>query len=46
MIGDEVHDSATLDGATTDAGGTISYAYYTDAACTENAVDDTRPSTP
>ena len=39
--GTTVHDSATLHGATTDAGGTISYAYYSDSACTLDAVDPT-----
>lgn len=32
--GDSVHDSATLSGATSDAGGTVTYAVYTDNACT------------
>jgi hypothetical protein len=36
-IGDPVHDSATLTGATADAGGTVTYAVYTDNACTLNA---------
>jgi hypothetical protein len=40
-IGDTVHDSATLDGQTADAGGTISYAFYTDDACSLNASDQT-----
>ena len=40
-IGDVVHDAATMTGATSDAGGTISYAYYTDAACSLNAVSAT-----
>jgi hypothetical protein len=33
-IGDAVHDSATLSGATADAGGTVTYSVYTDSACT------------
>ena len=37
--GTTVHDSATLTAPTSDAGGTISYAFYSDAACTWNAVD-------
>ncbi len=34
-----VHDSATLTGATADAGGTVTYKVYTDSACTLNPVD-------
>ena len=33
-IGDSVHDSATLMGATADAGGTVTYTVYSDNACT------------
>ncbi|HEV2235574.1 MAG TPA: hypothetical protein VGR57_02840 [Ktedonobacterales bacterium] len=33
-IGGSVHDSATLSGATADAGGTVTYSVYTDSACT------------
>jgi hypothetical protein len=33
-IGGSVHDSATLAGATADAGGTVTYSVYTDNACT------------
>jgi hypothetical protein len=33
-IGDPVHDSATLTGATSGAGGTVTYTVYTDNACT------------
>lgn len=36
--GATVHDTATLNGATTDAGGTVAYSYYTDSACTLNGV--------
>ncbi len=32
--GEEVHDSATLSGATSDARGTVDYSVYTDTACT------------
>jgi hypothetical protein len=32
-----VHDSATLSGATTDAGGTVTYTVYTDSGCSLNA---------
>ena len=32
--GDSVHDSATLTGATSDAGGAVTYAVFTDNACT------------
>jgi hypothetical protein len=38
-IGDTVHDSATLTGATADAGGTVTYTVYSDNSCTQNAVD-------
>jgi hypothetical protein len=38
-IGGSVHDSATLTGATADAGGTVTYKVYTDSACTLNPVD-------
>src|SRR5262249_58772624 len=33
-IGTAVHDTSTLTGATADAGGTISYAIYTNNTCT------------
>jgi len=36
-IGDPVHDSATLAGATGDAGGTVTYTVYSDSSCTQNA---------
>jgi uncharacterized repeat protein (TIGR01451 family) len=32
-VGDAVHDSATLTGATSDAGGTVTYNVYTDSSC-------------
>jgi hypothetical protein len=35
-IGDPVHDSATLSGATSGAGGTVTYTAYTDNTCTQN----------
>src|SRR5690242_11044016 len=38
-VGDSVHDSATLNGATADAGGTISYAVYSDDTCTMLVAD-------
>jgi hypothetical protein len=38
-IGDKVHDSATISGATSDAGGTVSYTVYSDSACTKDAQD-------
>ena len=38
-VGDSVHDSATLTGATSDAGGTVTYTVYTDSACTQNPRD-------
>jgi hypothetical protein len=37
-VGDSVHDSATLTGATADAGGTVTYTVYTDNTCTLNPV--------
>jgi hypothetical protein len=33
-IGGSVHDSATLSGATADAGGTVTYTVYSDNSCT------------
>ena len=38
-VGSSVHDSATLAGATSDAGGTVTYTVYTDNACTTGARD-------
>jgi hypothetical protein len=34
--GTAVHDSATLTGATSDAGGTVTYTVYTDDQCSQN----------
>src|SRR3954447_7256101 len=36
-IGDTVHDSSTLSGATSDAGGTVQYTVYSDSGCTTGA---------
>jgi hypothetical protein len=36
-VGSTVHDSATLTGATADAGGTVSYTVYTNNTCTAGA---------
>jgi hypothetical protein len=36
-VGGTIHDSATLTGATSDAGGTVTYTVYTDSACTQGA---------
>jgi hypothetical protein len=36
-VGDSVHDSATLSGATATAGGTVTYTVYTDSSCTIGA---------
>jgi len=33
-IGEPVHDSATLSGATANAGGTVTYTVYSDSSCT------------
>src|SRR5262249_14733711 len=38
-IGGPVHDSATLSGATGDAGGTVTYTVYSDSGCTKDARD-------
>ncbi len=35
-VGDLVHDSATLSGATANAGGTVTYTAYSDNACSLN----------
>jgi uncharacterized repeat protein (TIGR01451 family) len=43
-IGASVHDSATLPGATTDAGGTISYGLFSDSTCTTQIADLTNPA--
>jgi hypothetical protein len=36
-VGSAVHDSATLSGATANAGGTVTYTVYTDSACSQGA---------
>jgi hypothetical protein len=38
-IGDPVHDSATLTGATANAGGTVTYTAYSDSSCSQNPQD-------
>jgi hypothetical protein len=38
-VGDSIHDSATLTGATADAGGTVTYTVYTNDTCTAGARD-------
>jgi hypothetical protein len=38
-IGDSVHDSATLHGATSDAGGTVTYTVYSDDTCSTQFAD-------
>jgi hypothetical protein len=38
-VGSTVHDSATLTGATSDAGGTVTYTVYTNDTCTAGARD-------
>ncbi|MFL5915580.1 MAG: DUF11 domain-containing protein, partial [Gaiellaceae bacterium] len=38
-VGDTVHDSATINGATADAGGTIQYAVYSDNECSDLVAD-------
>src|SRR5262249_52487528 len=38
-IGDTVHDSSTLTGATADAGGTVTYTVYSNDTCTTGARD-------
>ena len=38
-IGDSVHDSASLSGATPDASGTVTYSVYTDSTCTQGQQD-------
>ncbi len=37
--GATVHDSATLSGATADAGGTVTYSVYSDSSCTSKVAD-------
>ncbi len=38
-IGTSVHDSATISGATADAGGTISYGLFSDDQCSSSVAD-------
>jgi hypothetical protein len=38
-VGQSAHDSATLTGATSNAGGTVTYTVYSDNQCTQNPVD-------
>ncbi|GAA5191493.1 hypothetical protein GCM10023346_11240 [Arthrobacter gyeryongensis] len=38
-VGSSVHDSAALTGATSTAGGTVTYTVYSDTACTAGARD-------
>jgi uncharacterized repeat protein (TIGR01451 family) len=38
-VGDTVHDTATLSGATANAGGTITYKVYSDNECTNQVAD-------
>src|SRR6266487_4588990 len=38
-VGDAVHDSATLTGATADAGGTVTYTVYSDNTCSTQVAD-------
>jgi hypothetical protein len=38
-VGGTVHDSATLTGATSNAGGTVKYTVYTNDTCTDNPQD-------
>jgi hypothetical protein len=38
-VGDSIHDSATLTGATADAGGTVTYKVYTNDTCTNEFAD-------
>jgi hypothetical protein len=39
IVGATVHDSATLTGATANAGGTVTYTVYTNDTCTANPQD-------
>ena len=39
VVPGSVHDSATLAGATADAGGTVTYAVYTDGTCSKGRRD-------
>lgn len=42
-IGDPISDTATLSGATSDAGGTITFHLYSDAGCTTEISTDLSP---
>src|SRR6266540_1480108 len=45
-VGGTVHDSATLTGATANAGGTVTYTVYSNDTCTDNPQDaGTKPVT-
>src|SRR5262249_37411493 len=44
-VGGSVHDSATLTGATTTAGGTVTYTVYTNNTCTAVAGPQPSPAT-
>ena len=44
LTGTSVHDSATINGATSTAGGTISYGLYSDSTCS-TLVQDLTPTT-
>src|SRR5262249_26360109 len=44
-VGGSVHDTATLSGQTATAGGTVTYAVYTDSACTTLAGPQPSPAT-
>src|SRR5205823_2494038 len=39
FVGDTLHDSATLTGASSNAGGTVTYTVYSDNACTTAFAD-------
>ena len=38
-VGDTVHDSATLSGASASAGGTVTYSVYSDSSCSTKVAD-------
>ena len=42
-IGEAIHDTATLSGATGDATGTITFNLYSDAECTSEVTTDLQP---
>jgi hypothetical protein len=39
QVGSSVYDTATLTGASSNAGGTVTYTVYSDSACSQNARD-------